>query len=189
MRGLFSPLIFCGLVCAGCQSPGTMQDEAKSAPAQMASAAAPSPKASASCLLDACPTPGASPPSDAPLAVTGEPLEACSQSPMTGWFRDGFCRTDTQDRGVHVVCAQLDEGFLSYTKARGNDLSTPRGSFPGLKPGDRWCLCASRWEQARAAGHAPPVVLEATHERAAKIATLEALQTHAVGAPGSITAP
>ncbi|MGD1859798.1 MAG: DUF2237 family protein [Leptolyngbyaceae cyanobacterium] len=114
--------------------------------------------------------------------ILGGALESCSTNPMTGFYRDGCCHTGAGDVGVHVVCAQLTEEFLSYTKAQGNDLSTPQPmyNFPGLKPGDRWCLCASRWKEAYDDGVAPPVVLAATHEAALKVVTLETLQQHAV---------
>ncbi len=111
-------------------------------------------------------------------------LQSCCTSPMTGFFRDGVCQTGPQDRGVHVVCAELTEAFLSYTKAQGNDLSTPRPeyNFPGLKPGDKWCLCAARWKEAVDDGVAPPVVLESTHEAALRHVSLEELQQHSVKA-------
>ena len=114
--------------------------------------------------------------------VLGEILETCSTSPMTGFFRNGCCETGTQDVGTHVVCAQVTETFLTYTKAEGNDLSTPMPmyEFPGLKPGDRWCLCVSRWKEALDAGVAPPIVLSATHEAALKVVALEVLQEHAI---------
>jgi uncharacterized protein (DUF2237 family) len=97
---------------------------------------------------------------------------------MTGFFRDGFCRTNEHDRGTHVVCATITEEFLSFTVARGNDLRTPRPefSFPGLKPGDRWCLCALRWKEAHEAGVAPPVHLAATHEKALEYIPLNVLR-------------
>lgn len=116
--------------------------------------------------------------------VLGGTLKACSTSPMTGFYRDGCCQTGPDDRGVHVVCAQMTEAFLGYTQAQGNDLSTPMPmyNFPGLKPGDRWCLCAARWKEALDDGLAPPVVLEATHEAALKYVTLEELQQHALDA-------
>lgn len=100
---------------------------------------------------------------------------------MTGFYRDGFCRTGSGDRGLHTVCAQMTAEFLAYTSAQGNDLSTavPSASFPGLKPGDRWCLCVTRWQEALAAGCAPPVVLQATHESAIEFVNLEDLQAHA----------
>lgn len=110
--------------------------------------------------------------------VLGGELQVCSLDPVTGFYRDGCCQTGPDDRGVHVVCAQVTEAFLTYTKAQGNDLSTPRFSFPGLKPGDRWCLCASRWQEARQAGVAPPVVLHATHINALEHLSLEELQAH-----------
>lgn len=113
--------------------------------------------------------------------VLGGPLECCCTAPMTGFYRDGFCRTGGGDYGVHVVCAQVNEEFLGFTRSRGNDLSTPHPpGFPGLKPGDKWCLCASRWEEARRAGAAPPVVLAATHARALDYVSLDDLKAHAV---------
>jgi uncharacterized protein len=114
--------------------------------------------------------------------VLGTNLEICCTSPMTGYYRDGMCNTGGQDFGMHVVCAQVTAEFLEFTKLQGNDLSTPvpEFNFPGLKPGDRWCLCAARWQEAKAAGVAPPVVLAATHARALEVCNLEDLQTHAV---------
>ncbi|MEL6139352.1 MAG: DUF2237 domain-containing protein [Cyanobacteria bacterium J06628_6] len=111
--------------------------------------------------------------------VLGGALQTCCTDPLTGFYRDGSCHTGPQDVGVHVVCARVTEAFLSYTKAQGNDLSTPRSYFPGLKPGDRWCLCAARWKEALEDGFAPPVVLESTHEAALKHVSLETLQAHA----------
>jgi uncharacterized protein (DUF2237 family) len=101
---------------------------------------------------------------------------------MTGYYRDGFCNTGGQDFGMHVVCAQVTAEFLEYTKSQGNDLSTPVPyfNFPGLKPGDCWCLCAARWQEALEAGVAPAVVLEATHSRALEVCNLEDLQKHRV---------
>lgn len=100
---------------------------------------------------------------------------------MTGFFRDGCCNTGPMDRGVHTVCARVTADFLDFSKARGNDLSTPRPEFqfPGLKPGDKWCLCASRWAEAYEAGMAPKVVLEATHEATLSIVPLEVLKQFA----------
>lgn len=100
--------------------------------------------------------------------VFGEPLEMCCTSPMTGFFRTGACETGPQDLGAHVVCAQVTAEFLAFSKAEGNDLGTPRPElgFAGLKPGDRWCVCAGWWKRAMEAGVAPPVVLTATHESA-----------------------
>lgn len=102
--------------------------------------------------------------------VLATPLQPCCTDPMTGFYRTGTCQTGPRDTGSHVVCAIMTEEFLSYTKAQGNDLSTPRPEydFPGLKPGDGWCLCALRWKEAYDAGVAPPVKLEATHEAALK---------------------
>jgi len=116
------------------------------------------------------------------LNVLGWPLEACSFSPLTGYFRDGCCNTDEADRGTHVVCAKVTAEFLAYSASRGNDLSTPRPEyrFAGLQPGDRWCLCAVRWKEALAAGKAPPVILRATHAKALELVTLAQLQQHAL---------
>ena len=104
-------------------------------------------------------------------------LQECSCDPMTGFYRDGKCRTGPGDTGSHVVCAIMTIAFLEFTRSRGNDLSTPMPyfNFPGLKPGDRWCLCASRWKEAYKAGVAPPVILEATHERVLDFLPFEAL--------------
>ena len=107
--------------------------------------------------------------------VLGSRLEVCSVDPMTGWFRDGYCRTNDRDHGIHVVCAKMTEEFLAFTKSRGNDLSTRRGGFPGLRPGDGWCLCAARWREAMNAGAAPLVNLQATHVKALHTVTLEQL--------------
>lgn len=115
--------------------------------------------------------------------VLGGPLAPCSTEPMTGWFRDGCCRTDEQDQGRHTVCALMTAEFLMFSAGRGNDLLTPRPEFgfPGLRPGDRWCLCASRWKEALDAGVAPQVDLEATHARTLDTVTLEELLAHATG--------
>ena len=117
-------------------------------------------------------------------SVLGTPLEPCSVDPMTGYFRTGSCETADMDRGTHVVCARVTEAFLAYSKSRGNDLITPQPGyrFPGLKAGDRWCLCALRWREALEAGVAPPVVLASTHERALEFVTMEQLRSHAVPA-------
>lgn len=120
--------------------------------------------------------------SSASRNVLGGALRSCGAG--TGYFRDGFCRTDASDRGAHVVAAVVDEAFLAFTASRGNDLTTPRGaSFRGLAPGDRWCLCALRWKEAFEAGVAPPVDLEATHEAALRYVSLEALTSRAVAPP------
>ncbi|MGQ0598331.1 DUF2237 family protein [Aquabacterium sp.] len=110
--------------------------------------------------------------------VLGGPLRACSFAPLTGFFRDGCCRTRGEDEGLHVICARVTQEFLSYALSQGNDLVTPRPEwrFPGLKPGDRWCVCATRWLQAWKAGVAPPVVLDCTHEKALEVVPLEVLQ-------------
>lgn len=118
---------------------------------------------------------------DAKNVIDGN-LEVCCTSPMSGFYRDGFCRTGGQDFGSHVICAQVTSEFLEFTKSRGNDLSTPVPdfSFPGLKPGDRWCLCASRWQEALDAGVAPPVILSATHARALEVVSLDELKKYAL---------
>ena len=117
-----------------------------------------------------------------PKNVLGGELETCSKDPITGFFRSGCCETDETDFGAHVVCVKTTKEFLSFSKAAGNDLSTPRPefNFRGLKPGDRWCVCAERWKEALDAGMAPPVVLSATHERALDYVTIEDLLAHAV---------
>jgi uncharacterized protein len=112
--------------------------------------------------------------------VLGTELQCCCTDPMTGFYRNGWCETGPQDLGTHVVCAQVTAEFLDYTRSRGNDLSTPTSYFPGLKPGDKWCLCVSRWQEALAAGVAPPIVLAATHEAALSRVSLEQLQQHAI---------
>ncbi|KQP20077.1 DUF2237 family protein [Pseudorhodoferax sp. Leaf267] len=113
--------------------------------------------------------------------VLGSELVPCSYAPLTGWFRDGCCRTDAQDAGTHVVCAKVTAEFLAFSQRRGNDLSTPRPEhrFAGLQPGDRWCLCVNRWKEAHEAGCAPWVVLESTHISALEFVLLEDLQRHA----------
>lgn len=114
-----------------------------------------------------------------PLNVLGEPLVPCSYDPLTGFFRDGCCNTDHNDLGSHVICAKVTQAFLDFSLQRGNDLMTPRPEhrFSGLKPGNRWCLCALRWKEAFDAGVAPPVVLECTHQRALQFVSLEDLQS------------
>ena len=115
------------------------------------------------------------------LNVLGTELMPCSLDPLTGFFRDGCCHTDEHDRGLHTICARVTAEFLDFSRQRGNDLITPRPEFqfPGLKPGDKWCLCALRWQEALAANAAPRVVLESTHEKTLEIVTLEQLQAHA----------
>ncbi len=117
-----------------------------------------------------------------PKNVLGSQLRACCHDPVTGFYRDGFCRTGPEDRGRHLICAIMTEPFLRYTRARGNDLSTPRPelNFPGLKPGEKWCLCALRWKEALEGGVAPPVLLEATHEKALEFVSREDLERYAV---------
>ena len=104
-------------------------------------------------------------------------LEICSLDPLTGFFRDGYCRTADEDYGSHTLCAQVTRDFLEFTKSRGNDLSTPRGkSFPGLKPGDYWCLCAVRWMEGFQMGKVTPVKLKATNEKALKVVPMDVLE-------------
>jgi len=116
------------------------------------------------------------------LNVFDEPLESCSDRPVTGFFRDGCCNTSAEDLGSHTVCVQVTQEFLEFSRFRGNDLSTPHPEhqFPGLKPGDRWCLCAARWLEAHEHGMAPRVVLRSTHKRALEIVPLDALRKFAV---------
>ncbi len=112
--------------------------------------------------------------------VLGTALVPCSYDPLTGYFRDGCCKTDASDLGSHLVCARVTAEFLTFSVAQGNDLVTPRPEhrFAGLKPGDRWCLCANRWIEAMKAGFAPPVVLECTHLSVLKFVTIEQLEKH-----------
>lgn len=114
--------------------------------------------------------------------IFGDELEPCSTDPMTGFYRNGCCETGESDAGVHVVCAEMTDAFLQFSRERGNDLITPHSTFgfPGLKPGDRWCLCAMRWEEARRAGYAPPVVPEATQMGALEFCEEEDLLAHRV---------
>ena len=114
--------------------------------------------------------------------VLGEPLEVCSLRPRTGFSRSGSCETGPQDQGSHTVCAQVTQAFLDFSRSRGNDLSTPapKFGFPGLRPGDRWCLCAARWKEALEAGAAPRVALRGTHERALDVVSLADLKAHAL---------
>ena len=120
--------------------------------------------------------------SDDQRNVFGEPITACSLNPLTGFYRTGCCETGPDDLGVHTVCAEMTQEFLEFSKRRGNDLSTPRPElgFPGLNPGDRWCLCAARWQEAFEAGAAPRVVLAATHASTWGIVRLADLKCHAL---------
>jgi uncharacterized protein (DUF2237 family) len=119
---------------------------------------------------------------DPSVNVFGEELAGCSDRPKTGYFRDGCCNTSEDDVGSHTVCVEVTSDFLEFSRFRGNDLSTPRPEFgfPGLKPGDRWCLCAARWLEAHQHGMAPRVVLKGTHERALEVVSLELLKKFAV---------
>ncbi len=123
---------------------------------------------------------------DPSVNVHGLPLAPCSRDPVTGFFRDGRCNTCAEDYGSHTVCAVMTAEFLAYSKYFGNDLSTPRPefAFPGLKPGDQWCLCASRFLQAHEEGCAPKINLAATHIRALEIVPIEILESHALDAEG-----
>jgi len=119
---------------------------------------------------------------EAALNVLGQPLLPCSLDPLTGFYRDGCCNTGYDDTGIHTVCVRVSAQFLAFSKARGNDLSTPspEHGFAGLKPGDQWCLCAGRWKEALDADMAPPVVLAATHEETLAMVALAELKRHAI---------
>ena len=114
--------------------------------------------------------------------VYGEPLKSCSERPLTGFYRTGCCHTGEEDFGLHTVCVEVTAEFLAFSKAAGNDLSTPQPDFgfPGLKPGDRWCLCAARWREAFEAGKAPRVILGATHEATLELVELKDLKRYAI---------
>ncbi|WP_309396040.1 DUF2237 family protein [Cerasicoccus maritimus] len=114
--------------------------------------------------------------------VLGTALQCCCQDPMTGFYRDGYCRTGPGDEGLHTVCAEMTAEFLDFSRRTGNDLSTPypEFGFPGLEPGDRWCLCVTRWAEALTAGVAPPVILEACHNSALEFVDLDQLKAHAL---------
>jgi uncharacterized protein len=114
------------------------------------------------------------------MNVLGQPLQACSHDPVTGFYRTGCCETGTDDLGLHVICAQMTQEFLDYTRANGNDLSVAYAGFPGLKVGDRWCLCAARWLEAQQADVAPHVILASTHEAALEVVSLDLLKAHAL---------
>ena len=124
-----------------------------------------------------------------PRNVLGEPLQACSLDPMTGWYRDGTCQTDPGDQGSHTICAVMTADFLEHQLSIGNDLSTPAPQyrFPGLQPGDRWCVTAPNWLRAHRDGRAAPVVLASTDERALQIVPLEVLETYAVDVPDDVS--
>jgi len=116
------------------------------------------------------------------LNVLGQPLAPCALDPLTGFYRDGCCNTGYDDTGIHTVCIRATRKFLEFSRQRGNDLTTPMPEFgfPGLKPGDQWCLCAARWKEALDAGLAPPVVLAATHEETLAMLPLAELKRHAL---------
>jgi uncharacterized protein (DUF2237 family) len=124
---------------------------------------------------------------DDAINVLGGPLETCSQQPTTGYYRDGCCNTGPGDAGSHTVCAEMTAAFLDFTRDRGNDLTTPAPAFgfPGLRPGDRWCLCAARWLEAAKHGVAPPVHLAATHQRSLDRVPLASLLEHAAQPDGT----
>ena len=113
------------------------------------------------------------------LNIFGEPIEECCSNPITGFFRDGFCRTDEMDRGLHVVCAQMTEEFLEFSKSRGNDLSTPKPefNFPGLKVGDHWCICAERWKEAFENNKAPKLFLRKSNQKILEFVDIETLKS------------
>jgi len=114
--------------------------------------------------------------------VLGGEMKDCSREPLTGFYRDGCCNTGADDRGVHIVCAEMTAEFLRFSQANGNDLITPQPMFhfPGLKPGDKWCVCVSRWAEALAVGLAPPIDLEATHISTLEFVSLDDLKRHAL---------
>jgi uncharacterized protein len=130
----------------------------------------------------ACIMPQVTKPPAGALNVLGRPLVSCSLDPVTGFQRSGVCQTGAEDTGSHVICAELTQSFLDFTVSRGNDLVTPKPewNFPGLKAGDNWCLCASRWKEALLAGVAPAVHLDRSHEKALRFVTLKQLEAHAV---------
>ncbi len=168
-----------GLAVAGCEPTRTVRSESPAAP----KAAVPSETAEAVCLpgaaatsSDSCLGSAGEPERSGSLNVLGAPLQPCPSPHQTGFYRDGYCNTGADDAGLHVVCARVTDDFLSFSQSRGNDLVTPRGGFPGLRPGDGWCLCARRWQEAFEAGVAPPVVLESTHQAALKVSTLQQLR-------------
>ena len=119
-----------------------------------------------------------------PSNVLGQPLQRCCGAPITGFYRDGYCRTGPGDHGLHIVCAEMTREFLKFSAQRGNDLSTPipEYDFPGLQPGDRWCLCLQRWQEALLAGCAPRLILEACHLSALEFIDLAQLKAHEAGA-------
>jgi len=119
---------------------------------------------------------------DQALNVLGQPLQPCGLDPLTGFYRDGCCNTGYDDPGIHVVCVRVTRKFLEFSRKHGNDLTTPvpAAGFPGLRPGNQWCLCAGRWKEALDAGVAPPVVLAATHEEALAVVPLAELKRHAI---------
>ena len=119
---------------------------------------------------------------DQALNVLGQPLQPCGLDPLTGFYRDGCCNTGYDDPGIHVVCVRVTREFLEFSRKHGNDLTTPvpAAGFPGLRPGNQWCLCAGRWKEALDAGVAPPVVLAATHEEALAVLPLAELKRHAI---------
>ncbi len=114
--------------------------------------------------------------------VFGKPLQSCCTNPMTGYFRDGFCKTITEDTGTHTVCAIVTKEFLEYSASRGNNLMTPipHWNFPGLKPGDKWCLCVSRWKEAEKAGKAPKIDLKSTNQKTLQYVSIEVLEKYSV---------
>lgn len=125
---------------------------------------------------------------DDSLNVLDGPLKPCAFDPMTGFFRNGCCDTGPADRGRHTVCVRITAEFLAFSRAHGNDLSTPRPEFgfPGLRPGDRWCLCATRWQEAHEAGAAPRVVLASTHKATLRLIPLDLLRAHALPGKGEV---
>lgn len=181
-RHLASPLrpalvLLAGLAVAACEPARTVRSDDRAQPSTAADPAtcAPAPASGAAEAKDSCLGTAGEPASSGSQNVLGGPLQPCPSAHETGFYRDGFCNTGADDAGVHVVCARVTDDFLNFSQARGNDLITARGGFPGLRAGDGWCLCARRWRDAFDAGVAPPVVLEATHEAALQVASVKQL--------------
>lgn len=178
-RGLAALVVVLAVVLTGCAVVDAPKAggaaPAPRAPADASSACPAAPETRLAPAADRCRGTAGGPARPGTRNVLGGALQPCPSLHATGFYRDGYCTTGTDDRGVHVVCARVTEAFLTFSRARGNDLVTARGTFPGLKDGDGWCLCASRWREAYEAGVAPPVVLEATHEAALMTSPLDDL--------------
>lgn len=163
------------------RSPGSLFTPVRATPKHLRKVIPPAVRSTPICCERSLITMSGHPDLREALNVLRQELQACSYDPLTGYFRDGCCNTDEQDRGLHVVCAVMTAEFLEYSRAQGNDLITPRPQwrFKGLQPGNRWCLCALRWKEALGAGVAPKVVLQATHIKALEVVDLQDLMAHA----------